>query len=136
MSNVLVNRLEVEVNGITYGPLSAGIFDRTFEKVCSAYRSSLSGSIKDPWEDGCSVFESGMVCGAQNVLSMLHWIPSRIIYDSLIDAGFSLNIYSLPCSLIYHGRTQSVWYPGDATYVEATSLDRLVNDWRKRKVVV
>ena len=135
LSNISVYRLEVPINDGTYGPLSAGIHDPKYKKVCSEYRSSLSGIVKDPWEDGCSVFDSDMVCGAVGVIAMLNCIPIRGVYDELIRVGFSLNLYSVPSSKIFHGGTQSVWHPQHARFVETATLTGLVDTWRKSKVV-
>ena len=118
-------RLEVEICGETYGPYSAGCHDSTFEDVCWKMRTKLRGHIKEPDEDGCKVFNFGMLTGFQDIHMAPHWFGGVTMLKELMDAGFVMSEYEVERA--YPGETQVVWYKNNAVKIASFSFDEVLS---------
>lgn len=118
-------RLEVEICGDTYGPYSAGCHDSTFEDVCWKMRTKLRGHIKEPDEDGCKVFNFGMLTGFQDIHMAPHWFGGVTMLKELMDAGFVMSEYEVERA--YPGETQVVWYKNNAVKIASFSFDEVLS---------
>lgn len=118
-------RLEVEICGDTYGPYTAGVHARQYEKVCDKMRMMLRGWIKEPDEDGCKKFQFGMLTGFQDIWLVRHWFGGVHMLKELMDTGFNLVEYEVVRA--YPGESQVVWFKENATKIRSYNYEEVMD---------
>jgi len=114
----------------TYGPFTAGAYDRDLEQVLWKYRDALR-YVKEPDEDGIKVsYGENMMCGCE--AKDLHmWIPNHWVYKDLCEVGFKLNKYIVKECDLRIGGTQVMWHVDDGELIEQVDFKETINKWWK-----
>jgi hypothetical protein len=121
MNTALVTVYRIEYidtqNKHSYGCFTADVYHDHLSAVCGQYRRTFRGAPKTPKEEGLTFFH-GMLCGAVDKDMLQRWLPKRRLLVAFLDAGFKINAYCVPFNKLQVSRTQCVWHPNNATFVE------------------
>lgn len=121
---ILVARIEKTIDGKTYGPFTAQVYDKDNIRAYLNYVDNIGAIPPEPRDDGIA-FQYGMVCGFTEGYQGDRWLAMRDYLDGLLAAGMEFNLFQVPIDKLHIGETQCCWWPGDATKVKSLTTDEL-----------
>ena len=128
---ITVYRIEIEINGNTFGPFTASASDLTLTKACNYYIDQLISVGELPKDDGCKEFDYSMLCGISNYMHFMTWFVPLWGVNELIEAGFQIAVYHVPEEHAFEGETQIVFRPEHAKKVGTISIEQVLDTLEK-----
>jgi len=111
-NDIIFCRCEKIINGESYGPFTAGVYDKALMTPISYYKDRLP-LMPEPEDEGLRIHH-GLRVGLE-IKDFVTWFPSVRAGQVLSDAGFVFNIYTIHPTKIQRGKTQVVYHPDNAT---------------------
>ena len=112
VGDIIFCRCEKTIDGESYGPFTAGVYDKALMTAVSYYKDHLP-SMPEPEDEGLRIHH-GLRVGLE-IKDFVTWFPSVNAGQGLSDAGFVFTIYTIHPSKIQRGKTQVVYHPDNAT---------------------
>lgn len=117
-NDVIICRCEKTIDGETYGPFTASVYDKQLSDVVNYYKDNLP-AMPEPGDEGLHIHH-GLRVGLE-IKDFVTWFPNVFAGRRLSKAGFQFNIYTLHPSKIQCGKTQVVYHPDNA--IKLASMD-------------
>jgi hypothetical protein len=132
-NDVIICRCEKIIDGDSYGPFTASVYDTSLTKAVNYYKDQMP-AMPEPSDEGLRMYH-GLRVGME-IKDFGTWFPSRQAGELLTQAGFIFNIYTIHPSKVQCGKSQVVFHLDNATKLATMDFKSMLgfyNAWIMKK---